>query len=145
MISSSVGRIALPFMGMYSATKFAVEGLGDALRVEMQPFNVNVVLVEPGRIRSPFYAVAETLSNNNQNSPYAPYRQTAVTQFYSEKLLPFASTMTVAETLLHILQTDSPKTRYIPGWDGKFGVFLKNLLGDRAVDMYMKSQKPKEA
>lgn len=53
-IGSLAGRISFPFMGAYSATKFMVRALTDALRVELRPFGVKVVLVEPGVVRTPF-------------------------------------------------------------------------------------------
>jgi short-subunit dehydrogenase len=55
-IGSLAGRIAFPFMGTYSATKFMVRALTDALRVELKPFGVDVVLVEPGVVRTSFTA-----------------------------------------------------------------------------------------
>ncbi len=53
-ISSLAGLIGLPYQGLYSATKFAIEGLTEALRIEVQPFDVQVVLIEPGDIRTSF-------------------------------------------------------------------------------------------
>jgi NAD(P)-dependent dehydrogenase (short-subunit alcohol dehydrogenase family) len=58
-VGSCVGRVAMPYLGTYSATKFAVAGLSDALRIELKPFHVAVSLIEPGVIRTPFWSVVE--------------------------------------------------------------------------------------
>ena len=55
MISSISGRIALPGLSVYAASKFALEALGDALRVELKPFNIDVVLIEPGNVATPIW------------------------------------------------------------------------------------------
>ena len=55
-VSSLAGRIPVPFWGHYNASKFAVEGLMETLRHEVRPFGIKVALVEPGSIKTPFYA-----------------------------------------------------------------------------------------
>lgn len=71
-VSSMGGRITFPLMGVYNSTKYAIESLSDALRVEVKPFGVDVVLIEPGAIRTEFADVAMgSVSNEDASSPYA--------------------------------------------------------------------------
>jgi len=73
-ISSVAGRMSMPFMGAYTATKFAVEAMSDALRAELAPFGVQVVLIEPGVIRSEFSQRAEaTLAASADIDDYTPF------------------------------------------------------------------------
>jgi len=71
-VSSVVGRVTLPLQGAYCATKHAVEALSDALRMEVAPFGVKVVLVEPGSIRTRFEATATSTTSRYYDSPYGP-------------------------------------------------------------------------
>ncbi|MEO0354656.1 MAG: SDR family oxidoreductase, partial [Cyanobacteria bacterium P01_A01_bin.3] len=58
-LSSVAGKVAMPFTGIYNASKFAVEAISDALRVELAPFNIRVIVVEPGPVNTEFFEVAE--------------------------------------------------------------------------------------
>ncbi len=73
-VSSLGGRITLPFLGTYNSTKYAVESLSDALRVELAPFGVRVSLIEPGVIETGFAdrSVAEAQKYQQPDSPYWP-------------------------------------------------------------------------
>jgi NAD(P)-dependent dehydrogenase (short-subunit alcohol dehydrogenase family) len=68
-VTSIAGELSLPFQGIYSATKFAVEGLSEALRAEVRPFGIHVVLVQPGDFRTGFTAARRTVAADG--SPYA--------------------------------------------------------------------------
>src|SRR4051794_35122238 len=71
-ISSLAGRVTMPGSGPYSATKFAIEAMSDALRFEVRGFGIQVVVVEPGPIRTQFTATANS-SLPDGDSPYADY------------------------------------------------------------------------
>jgi len=71
-VSSVGGRVTIPLMGVYNSTKYAVESLSDALRVELAPFGVRVSIIEPGAIRSEFADVAMSTKKIQEGSPYAP-------------------------------------------------------------------------
>src|SRR5919202_3517690 len=73
-VSSMGGRLAYPTGGWYHASKYAVEPLSDALRVEVKPFGVGVVLVEPGLIRTEFESVASGGLSSAGDGPYAKMR-----------------------------------------------------------------------
>jgi NAD(P)-dependent dehydrogenase (short-subunit alcohol dehydrogenase family) len=71
-VSSMGGRVTFPFMGAYNSTKYAVESLSDALRMELAPFGVSVSLIEPGAIKSDFADRAMGTTRPLTGSPYAP-------------------------------------------------------------------------
>ena len=109
-ISSGVGLASLPFVGFYSASKFALEGYTEALRHEVKPFQIRVSLVEPGFVETQLY-------NNEQlaadpMSDYDPWRQRAseAVRKHREKSLDPAR---VAEGILRIIESKSPRLRNI--------------------------------
>jgi len=73
-VSSLGGRLTMPMMGVYNSTKYAVESLSDALRVELRPFDVHVALIEPGVIDTGFAdrSMVEVAKYRDPQSPYAP-------------------------------------------------------------------------
>ncbi|HEY3340605.1 MAG TPA: SDR family oxidoreductase, partial [Anaerolineae bacterium] len=73
-IGSIGGKLAMPVNGTYSATKFAVEALSDALRLEVAPFGIRVILIEPGNIRTQFMATAQANAKEILASPTSPYQ-----------------------------------------------------------------------
>ncbi len=73
-ISSLAGMVAVPFWGFYNASKFAVEGYSETLRLELAPLGIRVAMVEPGAIKTPFYAQPIT----EPMTEYAPWRDRAL-------------------------------------------------------------------
>lgn len=73
-ISSVVGKLVTPANGIYSASKFALEGLSDALRLELAPFGIRVILVEPGSIRTQFHSTVEANAQQIFSNPGSPYQ-----------------------------------------------------------------------
>ncbi|MGL4677379.1 MAG: SDR family NAD(P)-dependent oxidoreductase [Brevinema sp.] len=132
-ISSVVGKVAFPYMGWYSASKFAVEGLSDALRLELKPFNTKVVLIEPGRVESEFGHRAFQLSDIQSDSPYQE-KKVAFQHLVDTNPIPSDKSESISNTVLKILKTPNPHTRYLPNLDGKLAVFLKKWLGDKIID-----------
>src|SRR5690606_37263073 len=70
-VSSMGGRMVLPVGGWYHSTKYAVEALSDALRMEVRPFGIEVVIIEPGVIKTEFDATAGLGADVDLDSPYA--------------------------------------------------------------------------
>ncbi|WP_420628932.1 oxidoreductase [Candidatus Leptofilum sp.] len=133
-ISSVVGKVSMPGLGWYAASKHAVEGMTDALRLEVKQFGINVVLVEPGVIDTGFEDVAvNTLDNSNEPPAYAPmvaaFRQ-SVRDSYKNAPGPEL----VAQTVLKALSSNSPKARYRVGRDAKLLITARHLLGDGLFD-----------
>ena len=115
-VSSVGGRLSMPFMGAYTATKFAVEGLTDALRVELQPFGVDVVIVQPGYIRTNFAETSmDALKNALKGTPWAALGASAASvlgRFEATASDPIV----VAQAIERAATTRWPRARYVAPW-----------------------------
>ncbi len=114
-IGSLAGKLVLPVNGTYSATKFALEALSDALRLELAPFGIQVVLIEPGNIRSNFMATAQANSQETLANPDSPYHVLyqqylhAMTTMRKQEPGPEA----VSGVVQQAIETSKPKARYL--------------------------------
>jgi NAD(P)-dependent dehydrogenase (short-subunit alcohol dehydrogenase family) len=112
-ISSSGGRVSLPFVGIYHATKFALEALSDTLRWELRPFGIKVSVIEPGPIRSEFGdKMVSTIDRIGPDSAYAPLRSDfdRIQRFAEGRML---GAEVVARDILHALTSTRPRARYV--------------------------------
>jgi NAD(P)-dependent dehydrogenase (short-subunit alcohol dehydrogenase family) len=134
-VSSVLGRFALPGAGLYSATKFAIEATSDALRMELAPFGVSVVLVEPGVTDTPLYESASALLPG-YDLALEPYRSTwaAGFGFPSQLLNRAASAASVAPQVAKAALVPSPRPRYQPGMRNRMNTALLTALPTRAAD-----------
>jgi NAD(P)-dependent dehydrogenase (short-subunit alcohol dehydrogenase family) len=139
-MSSVVGKVAVPVGGWYGASKHAVEGLSDALRVEVKRFGIKVVLIEPGAIRTGFEDTAmATLASSNDPSAYddlVSAFSNAIRNGYRSAPGPEVVTRQVNRAIA----ARDPKARYIAGTDSRLAITLKGLLGDRLWDRVVASQ-----
>jgi NAD(P)-dependent dehydrogenase (short-subunit alcohol dehydrogenase family) len=116
-ISSVAGKMSTPGNGTYSASKFAVEALSDALRLELAPFGVFVSLVEPGAIETNFDQTAQQHSEVILANTASPYRalyatsERVSTSMRKKRTGPDA----VARVVQHAIEDRSPKARYLAG------------------------------
>jgi NAD(P)-dependent dehydrogenase (short-subunit alcohol dehydrogenase family) len=136
-IASIGGRIASPFMSPYNTSKFAVEALGESLRQELAPWEIDVVVIEPGSIDTPIWSKgAETI--DDQKDSMSPtenrlYRrqldrmEEVLTETASRGIAPEK----VARVIHTAISTDNPKHRYLVGRDAKIAARLKGTLPDR--------------
>ena len=137
-VSSMGGRFAMPMGAWYHASKYAVEGLSDALRMELAPFGIDVVLIEPGSIRTEWGGIAAgNLQEVSGDGPYA--RQAAAMAVTiggsSGPTARLASRPeVVAKAVVKASTAKHPRTRYLPGFGAKPLVFLRAVLPDRAFD-----------
>lgn len=126
---SSVGGIAgLPFQGYYSASKFALEGISEALRYELKEFNVGVVIVEPGDMRTGFTVNRIISAGADESSAY--HRQFARTL---DKIVDDenhgADPLKVARCVHKIIKSKSPRFRYVPAkFTQRIVPLLKRIL-----------------
>ncbi len=135
-ISSIGGKFGEPFGCWYHATKFAVEGLSDSLRMELHPFGIDVVVIQPGATHSEWSKIAhDSLMRYSGDGPYA-----AAASAHAEMMeaghkgsIPAAPSV-VAKTIVQAVQSRSPKTRYETGGLAKTMLFLRCVLSDRAFD-----------
>ena len=145
-IGSMGGRITFPAGGYYHATKYAVEAISDALRVEVAPFGVDVVLVEPGMIRTGFGEVAAaTLAGGETpaagGGPYDALRANADRVMAEGYRGPFAaSPEKVAAVVRRAVEARRPRSRYLITPAARAMVHLRRLGGDRAWDAFVRRQ-----
>jgi NAD(P)-dependent dehydrogenase (short-subunit alcohol dehydrogenase family) len=136
-ISSMVGRLAVPFIGAYCASKFGLEGLSDSLRREMMLFGIDVIVVEPGAVLTPIWDKAEgKLLNDYPNTPY----QDSLTKFVETAMKSGGEGFPpskVAQLIARILSTKKPKARYtlIPKHFVEFTI--PRFLPTRTLDYLM--------
>jgi NAD(P)-dependent dehydrogenase (short-subunit alcohol dehydrogenase family) len=139
-VSSMGGRLVFPTGGWYHASKYAVEALSDALRVEVAPFGVTVVLVEPGLIRTEFESVASGgLAPAEASGPYAALRRRSdevMRQAYRSRA--GAPPEVVADVILEAIEARRPRSRYVVTRAAKAQVQLRRLGGDRIWDAVMR-------
>lgn len=139
-ISSMGGKIYTPFGAWYHATKFALEGWSDCLRLELKQFGIDVVIVEPGGIQTEWGEIAmENLKKVSGNGPYAYLANKVVENLgkYNDKLTP----VEILGREIAIAATHkNPKTRYLKGYLAKPLVSLRKWLSDKTFDKMILSQ-----
>jgi NAD(P)-dependent dehydrogenase (short-subunit alcohol dehydrogenase family) len=124
-VSSLSGLSPIPFLGIYSATKFALEGYTEALRHEVKPFNVHVSLIEPGFLKTPMMNHRQV--GANRIPEYDPWRQRALNAVNAfEQKGPGPEV--VANTVLDIISSDRPRLRYLIGPQARSTVRLRRFL-----------------
>jgi NAD(P)-dependent dehydrogenase (short-subunit alcohol dehydrogenase family) len=111
-VTSIAGEFALPFQALYSATKFALEGLTEALHAEVRPFDVRVVLVQPGDFRTGFTAARRVIGA--ADSPYAATSR-RVLDIAERDERQGADPRQVARLIARIIATPKPRLRYVVG------------------------------
>jgi NAD(P)-dependent dehydrogenase (short-subunit alcohol dehydrogenase family) len=122
-ISSLAGRIGFPLSSAYVSSKFALEGLVESLRYELQPLGIHVCLIEPGVIKTNFVnnmklgknVITSSISNND-NSPYVEIIQKRISAF-KPRFEKGSSAGEVADMVLEAVTSDNPKARYLVGED----------------------------
>ena len=135
-ISSMGGRLTTPLGGWYHATKYAVEALSDALRMELRPFGIDVVVVEPGAIRTAWWSIAaEHLEATASGSAYAAQIRAVAGGMRSESnQRRFSPPEVIARTVGKIVTVRHPQTRYAVGFMAKPLIAARRVLPDRAFD-----------
>jgi short-subunit dehydrogenase len=136
-VSSVGGRLTLPFFGVYNSTKYAVESLSDALRYELRAFGIDVVLVEPGVIRTNFEATAVANLEQFGTSPYAGAM--AKVDELSKKLDRFASEpIVIARAIAKAVRARRPAARYVAPRSTYFILALQAVLPTSMWDWSMR-------
>lgn len=132
-ISSVAGRMGEKFGSWYHATKYALEGLSDSLALEMKPFGVNVILIEPGLIKTKWAALAaENLlkaSGKGEYSAAAKKKAARMQQFNASRSA--SAPEVISKGIVKILRKRNPKFRYPLGGGAKLLMFLRRFTTDR--------------
>ncbi|HEX4735828.1 MAG TPA: SDR family oxidoreductase [Thermoleophilaceae bacterium] len=139
-ISSIGGRVAVPLVGPYAASKFALEGMSDSLRRELRPWGMHVSLIEPGAVATPIWdkGVDQAVELERDAPPEVRERYgeviDAIRKQSEKNRTEGVPPQEVAEAVAHALTADKPKTRYLVGRDAKMRAPAATVLPDRAMD-----------
>jgi NAD(P)-dependent dehydrogenase (short-subunit alcohol dehydrogenase family) len=139
-ITSMGGKVCTPLGAWYHATKFALEAISDCLRVEARPFGINVVMIEPGGIRTEWAGIAaEKLRALSGTGPYAEQARGMADSMTSETSRRHQSPPAlIADTIAKAVTARQPKTRYAVGYAAKPMIFMHAILPDREFDALMR-------
>lgn len=143
-MGSIAGRGTIPMMGPYSASKFALEALTDALRLELYPWGIEVSIIEPGAIATPIWEKSmKQASDVEKDMPAeskllyekAAHQVKEASKEAAQRAIPVDA---VVQAVLHALTARRPKTRYLVGTDAKIRAILAKWLPDRMQDWILK-------
>ena len=141
--SSLLGYVCLPYRGAYNASKFALEGWADTLRLELAGANIKVILIEPGPVATKFRdnslkAFQQTVAplvKKHGSAHEAAYKQMTARLAPDSKPLPFTlPAQAVAQKVVKALEAKNPKTRYRVTVPSHVLWYMKRLLSDRMLD-----------
>jgi NAD(P)-dependent dehydrogenase (short-subunit alcohol dehydrogenase family) len=139
-ISSIGGRVAIPLVGPYNASKFALEGLSDALRRELRPWGIQVALIEPGAVATPIWDKGADQAADLERDAPPEVRERygevidAIRKQSEKNRTDGVPPQEVAEAVAHALTHDKPKTRYLIGRDAKTRGPMAKVMPDRLMD-----------
>ena len=139
-ISSVSGRFATPFTGVYNASKFALEGLADTLRMELREWGIGVVLVEPGSIDTDMWRGAHDAADEAELKMSPHHRElygrqiASMRKAISQTQKRTGSPEKVAAAVERALTASRPRARYPVGLDARAGIALRAVLPTPALD-----------
>ena len=138
-ISSVAGRIGLPASTAYVSSKFAVEGLSESLRYELGQFGVNVIIIEPGVIKTNFFDSMKTAKKADEGGVY---RDITIKVITGVKMMAEMGTSPkeVAQVIIKSLKEEKPLPRYIVGNDAAMFMESKKMKTDIEFENYMKKE-----
>lgn len=135
-VSSIGGRVYTPMGAWYHASKHALEGWSDCLRLELAPFGIRVIIVEPGAIETEFAEIAiAPLLERSEDGPYADFARkmaAATRRAYLDKKASHPDL--IAKLIVKAVESGRPKTRYVAGYLAKPVIWARRILGDRGFD-----------
>jgi len=138
-VSSVVGRIGFPASPAYISSKFALEGLSESLRFELAPFGVNVVIIEPGVIKTNFMKNMRMAEKSESDTVY---RDITVKVVSGVKMMAEMGThpKEVADTIIKAVKDEKPLPRYIVGNDASMFLEAKKSKTDIEFENYLKKE-----
>ncbi|ANI90700.1 short-chain dehydrogenase/reductase [Arachidicoccus ginsenosidimutans] len=139
-ISSIGGKIAFPLGGWYHASKFALEGLSDSLRNEVKQFGIDVIVIEPGGIKSEWGNIAfdsmVKISGNTAYKNMVSKMQKATLKTLDKNPEPIL----IAKLIKKAIEVKNPKTRYADGYMAKPLLIARKIVSDKMLDKMVMSQ-----
>jgi NAD(P)-dependent dehydrogenase (short-subunit alcohol dehydrogenase family) len=133
-VSSLMGRVTYPTRGAYAGSKHALEALSDTLRAEVGGFDIDVVLVEPGTVRTGFEdRLRETEAVLDERPVYARLRRVVdrAQRLAEQRGMP---PVRVADVIYRAATTDAPKRRYVVGWDARLAILADRVIPTALTD-----------
>lgn len=141
-MSSVAGRISSPILGPYSASKHALEAVSDSMRLELHPFGVHVILIEPGYIPTSIGRNSMELSaayaNAAESSPYAAIYQAFRNSFANSMKNSRTTPEDCAAVILRAIEAERPRARYAVTSEAKMALRMRWLLSDRMMDRMLR-------
>lgn len=140
-ISSVGGRIGIPLNSAYISSKFALEGLSESMRYELEQFGIDVILIEPGVVKSNFFENAD-VANNNTNNTTSAYSQ--LTQNLYEGFEPMLKSNSsslpsdVAKIIYKAIESNNREVRYLVGKDAVSIINARQKLSDKEFENWIK-------
>jgi NAD(P)-dependent dehydrogenase (short-subunit alcohol dehydrogenase family) len=148
-VSSVGGKLTLPGGAFYHATKHAVEALSDAMRFELAGFGIDVVVIEPGPIKTEFgnTAIANVARVTQDGSPYAAFNAAVAGKIHEafDGWMSVAAGLPedVAKAIERAISASRPRTRYPITAAARTMMFLRRWLPDRGFDGFLRTQFPR--
>jgi short-subunit dehydrogenase len=140
-ISSIGGKIGEPHGTWYHASKFAVEGLSDCLRMELKQFGIDVVIIEPGPIITEWNTIArENMKKVSGNTVYKDLVNKHIKMFERADGKMGSPPIVIAKVIVKAVLANKPKTRYAAGGSARLILLLRRMVSDRLFDKIMLSQ-----
>jgi NAD(P)-dependent dehydrogenase (short-subunit alcohol dehydrogenase family) len=138
LMGSIGGRSALPFLGAYAMSKFALEAMADALRVELAPFAIHVAIVEPGTIATPIWSKPQRRVDEFPPEAAELYgaRVDKFRRLAAARSSEAVPAVEVAKAVAHALTAARPRTRYVVGPDAKRRARVE-MLPDRVLTRFL--------
>ena len=138
-ISSVAGRIGFPVSPAYISSKFALEGLSESLRFELMPFGINVIIIEPGVIKTNFFDSMKLSEKSQQDSTYKEITDKVIS---GVKMMAEMGTSPkeVADTIIKALKDEKPLPRYVVGNDAMMFLEAKKMKTDAEFENYLKKE-----
>ena len=141
-MSSMGGKVYTPFGAWYHATKYALEGWSDCLRMELKNFGIDVILIEPGIIKTEFqYVMMDSTVERSIGTPYEKKLKAlekATQEMYAKGIGSPPSTIT--KLIIKAINSHNPKRRYVGGLFAKPMLFIKKWFGDKIYEKAIMSQ-----
>ena len=141
-MSSIAGKLVSPLFGPYSSSKHAVEAVSDAMRLEVYPFGIQVVLIEPGYIPTSMNRNAGELSSayaqGAEQSPYKAVYQGFLNAWGKTTKSSQYKPEDCARVIVRAIEDDPPRARYPVTREAKIGILARRWLSDRAMDRQMR-------
>jgi len=129
-VSSLSGRVAFPMLSVYAASKHAVEGFSESLRWEVEPFGIDVLVVEPGSLKTALFFGDRRGTNEPASGPYRPLAE-AIDRLLTEDAGKITAPDAVGKAIAALVSDPAPRFRTVIGIDARTLVTLRRMVPAR--------------